>query len=98
MGEESTHKEQQSKHLAIRAILDREQVCRRRLHAEIQGWVKMLMCGVNNHCDLTLTTWRGSLLSQSYTDTEGTPDLHSLTFSNLLLSLKNVIEKDWLHF
>lgn len=46
-----------AKHLAKGAIFAREQVCRRRLHAGIQGKVKMLRSGVNNHCDLTLTTW-----------------------------------------
>lgn len=48
-----------AKHLAKGAIFAREQVCRRRLHAGTQGRVKMLWSGVNNHCDLTLTTWRG---------------------------------------
>lgn len=49
-----------AEYLAIYAVFDGEQVCRRRLHAGIQGRVKILMSGVKNHCDFTLTTWRGT--------------------------------------
>lgn len=56
-----------AKHLAKGAIFAREQVCRRRLHAGIQGRVKMLRSGVNNHCDLTLTTWRATVTSGQLT-------------------------------
>ena len=80
-----------AKYLAICAIFDRDQVFRRRFHAGIQSRVKALMSGVNNHCDLTLTTWRGAChiwpAEAIITDTEGTPELHSLKIT-LLLSLK----------
>lgn len=47
-----------AKYLATCAVFAREQVYRRRMHAGIQGRVKTLMSGLNNHCDLTSTTWR----------------------------------------
>lgn len=57
---EATHNEQKNqKYLATCATFAREQVFKRRLHAGQQDRVKTLMSVVNNHRDLTLTTWRG---------------------------------------
>ena len=47
-----------AKYLATCAFFAREQVRRRRLHAGMRGRVKMLMSGLSNHCNLTLTPWR----------------------------------------
>lgn len=65
-----------AKHLTKGAIFAREQVCRRRLHAGIQGRVKMLRSAVNNHCDLTLSVTSGQLRqsSEMHTAQNSTPE------------------------
>lgn len=77
-----------AKYLGICAIFAREQVCRRRLHAGIQGRVNTLMSGLNNHCDLTWTTWRAEChiwpAEATITATGGTP----LKCSEVILSLR----------
>lgn len=85
-----------AKHLTTCAIFAKEQVCRGRLHAGIQGRVKPLISEVNNHCDLTLTTWRGECCIRPaeaiITGTEGTAKSHSLKSPQLVASLRKCDE------
>lgn len=83
-----------AKYLTISAIFAREQVCRGRLHAGIQGRVKTLVSEVNNHCDLTLTTWKGEChilpAEAIITGTEGTAKSHSLKSPQLVACLRKL--------
>ena len=85
------------KYPATCSFFAREQVCRRRLPAGIQSRVKTPRCGVNNHCDLTLTPWRGAChiwpAEATSTGAEDAPESHSSELSYLPLSSRTILIK-----